>query len=312
MRGGMLLVLPSWAAHRLAAACLWLALLAVACSVTAIATCWTWMLAPYALLAALTLGTGIAGWGQAARQPARWYGRLWAGGGLAILFTGFAVALYFTVGMTARERTERGVAANQLKALAFAVQGYYHKVGRVPRAAMADQDGKPLLSWRVAILPFLDVKHAELHARFKLDEPWDSTHNRALLAEMPSIFAAPHRSDAAPTTTVYQVFVGPGTPFDPETAFQMPATDLPVGPGELVLIVEAAKAVPWTKPEDLPYSPDRPVPPLGSVQRYAVPPTLFVPSPCRWMMAIDALGLLREGNLDTTDESSLRRSIARP
>src|SRR5262249_25247616 len=118
------------------------------------------------------------------------------------------------------------------------------------------------------------------------------------------------RPDAAPGTTVYQVFVGPGTLFDPVKAPPLPPDDFPGGPRELLLIVEAARPVPWTQPGDLPYAPDRPLPPLGSVPYHAWPPMLFVPVRRRIMLAVDALGGAHAIDLDATDDETLRRSIA--
>ena len=43
------------------------------------------------------------------------------------------------------------------------------------------KDGKPLLSWRVAILPY--IEQDALYKQFHLDEPWDSEHNKKLIAE---------------------------------------------------------------------------------------------------------------------------------
>jgi hypothetical protein len=49
----------------------------------------------------------------------------------------------------------------------------YHRVqGHFPAPALPDRDGKPLLSWRVALLPQLGYQ--SLYERFHLDEPWDT------------------------------------------------------------------------------------------------------------------------------------------
>ena len=127
---------------------------------------------------------------------------------------------------------------------------------------------------------------------------------------MPPVYDAPHRRDVPSYATVFQVFVGPGTAFDPAGPIRLPPTDFPGGPRDLLLIVEAAQPVPWTKPEDLIYAADRPLPPLGSVLKYVVPPRWFVPTPLRGMMAVDAGGVLHSVNLDAIDEETLRRSIA--
>ena len=77
-----------------------------------------------------------------------------------------------------------------------------------PGPPITDKQGKPLLSWRVAILPYIEQQG--LYQKFKLDEPWDSPHNQALLKEMPSTYVCPSRAQVEPFTTTYQVFTGKG------------------------------------------------------------------------------------------------------
>ena len=64
---------------------------------------------------------------------------------------------------------------DRLKRLGLALQEYHEQHNHFPAAAITDKSGKPLLSWRVAILPQLGYR--SLHDRFHLDEPWDSPHN---------------------------------------------------------------------------------------------------------------------------------------
>jgi hypothetical protein len=141
----------------------------------------------------------------------------------------------------------------------------YHDVeGALPPAAVLAQDGKPLLSWRVLILPY--IEQGELHKEFRLDEPWDSPHNFRLLSRMPRIYSFFDGSKTPePYSTYYQVFVGKGTAFACPCGEKL--ADLVPGAGDTFLIVEAGTAVPWTKPADLPYAPDRPLPPLGGILR---------------------------------------------
>ena len=62
-------------------------------------------------------------------------------------------------------------------------------MGRFPAHANYNESGKPLLSWRVHILPYLEAGH--LYEQFHLDEPWDSEHNRQLIAKMPTSYLDP-------------------------------------------------------------------------------------------------------------------------
>jgi hypothetical protein len=157
----------------------------------------------------------------------------------------------------ARART-----VHNLIVLGLALNGFARtNNGRFPPAAIP-KDGKPLLSWRVAILPFLDLdRDARLYRKFHLDEPWDSPHNQALLKEMPPEYAPVARPDVAPYCTYYQGFVGPGTLFDGDEGTRI--ADVTDGVGWTLMVAEAAEPVPWTKPEDLPYDKDQPLPKLG-------------------------------------------------
>jgi hypothetical protein len=157
---------------------------------------------------------------------------------------------------------DKAKSADNLKQLALAMHNYHDAHGSFPAAAIYSKDGKPLLSWRVAILPFIDQDR--LHKQFKLDEPWDSAHNKALLSQMPRIFAAPVRGAAAMRErTHYQVFVGKGTVFDGTKGRSI--SEITFGTSNTLLIVEAKNPVPWTKPEDLPFDPRKPLPELGGL-----------------------------------------------
>jgi hypothetical protein len=161
------------------------------------------------------------------------------------------------------EESDRVVSFNNLKELAIGMHNYASVYGQLPQATLTDKAGKPLLSWRVALLPF--IEHGELYKQFKLDEAWDSEHNKKLLAKMPKVYQPPLRPAGwQPNTTFYQVFTGEGTLFPPRGGKKL--ADLGgAGAAKTLLILEAGEAVPWTKPADLPYDADRPLPGLGGI-----------------------------------------------
>jgi len=140
--------------------------------------------------------------------------------------------------------------SNNLKQMVLAFHNWHATYQHWPQPAIYGKDGKPLLSWRVAILPY--IEQDQLYKQFKLDEPWDSEHNKKLLPQMPKIYEIPG-TKAPPGHTYYQVFTGADTPFPLDAAkkLNLPAsfTD---GTSNTLALVEAAKAVPWTKPEDIP------------------------------------------------------------
>jgi len=148
---------------------------------------------------------------------------------------------------------------DNLKQLGLAMHNYLSTNGTFPPAAVYSRDGKPLLSWRVLLLPYVDQN--DLFRQFKLDEPWDGPTNKKLLAKMPETYAIPRDKAKQSHATAYQVFTGAGTIFPGPKASRI--ADITDGTSYTILIVEAAEAVPWTKPADLPYSPNKPLPKLG-------------------------------------------------
>jgi hypothetical protein len=154
-------------------------------------------------------------------------------------------------GEAAMESAYRQQRMRQFKQLALAMHTYADKNKHLPPAAICDENGNPLLSWRVAILPH--VEESKLYKQFHLDEPWDSPHNRELIDQMPEVYADPspkNRGLAGDGKTTYVVPTGPGTVFDrPEGTTFKEITD---GASKTVMIVEVPpeRAVTWTKPDD--------------------------------------------------------------
>ncbi len=231
--------------------------------------------------------------------------------------------------------------AGNLKRVGLALHNYEAAEGHYPPAAITGNDGKPLLSWRVAILPYLKDydgrSRSDLYKEFHLDEPWDSPHNRPLLERMPAAYASAV-AGRQPFTTVYRGFVSVQPNAEPEpqgaagaasgprassrrrspsgtmggmrarkekrpvstpakasdrtqaappagvaegdepvdepaqewvpTAFfregkGMNVGEITDGTSNTLAVVEAADAVPWTRPDELPFAPDQPLPRLG-------------------------------------------------
>ncbi len=159
--------------------------------------------------------------------------------------------------------------ANDLRQLAVAMHNFAERSGHLPPAALCDpQTGKPLLSWRVALLPYLEQQ--KLYEEFRRNEPWDSPHNIKLLRRMPRIYAD-SGAEIGTTTTFFRVVVGKGTvfePFGPLLPRGVRFADITDGRSNTLLIAEGAEAVPWTKPDELTYDPPGPLPRLadGSVR----------------------------------------------
>ena len=159
---------------------------------------------------------------------------------------GVTVALLLPAVQAAREAARRAQCVNNLKQIALGMHNFVSDKGALPPAAISSADGKPLLSWRVALLPYLGQD--SLYKQFKLDEPWDSPSNLALLAQIPNVYRCPSDLPSARNTR-YQAVVGPGTIFDGAEGIGL--DKILDGTSNTLMVVEAANPVEWTKPDDL-------------------------------------------------------------
>ena len=147
-----------------------------------------------------------------------------------------------------------------LRELALAMHNYAQANRRFPPAVLYGPDGKTPYSWRVALLPFLNQK--ALYDQYHFDEPWDGPNNRKLFEKMPAVFHAPSPPpDANAKNASYFALVGPGTMFDGKKGTEF--REITDGTSNTILLVEAKRDIPWTKPEDIPYDPDKRLPELG-------------------------------------------------
>jgi hypothetical protein len=159
-------------------------------------------------------------------------------------------------------KADLAVAVAKLKALGIACNEFHDARGGIPDNVVA-KDGTPLLSWRVAILPYINEE--SLYTRFKLDEPWDSAHNKKLIDKMPDLYR-PVRGRAKAGFTFYQVFEGEDTLFIPKKPrFTWTTVSMLNGTSNTGLIYEAGEPVIWSRPVDMHLDPKKPLPRLGGL-----------------------------------------------
>jgi hypothetical protein len=157
------------------------------------------------------------------------------------------------------EARNRAGSRGNLKVIGLAFHNHLDTHNRFP-ADLLDKKGKAILSWRVALLPYIEQN--DLYKQFKVDEPWDSKHNLALLDKMPKTFQCPRVTLKRKGYTVYQVFSGEETPFRPGQR-GIGIGGIPDGLSNTIMAVEATAAVPWTKPADIPFDSKKDLPDFG-------------------------------------------------
>ena len=180
-------------------------------------------------------------WWMASDIRVRFWFWLWASLVLAMI-----TLLLLPVGQI-RESSRRTECLNRVRQLTLAMHNYESNLGRFPAAYLKDEAGKPIHSWRVAILPYMEYQN--LFAQYDFDEPWNGPNNIAMLDQMPSVFTCPsHRNHL--DCTPYKLVVDKMTAF--ENGRSPKVDDFTDGISNTVSIVEdSGNLVPWTKPEDL-------------------------------------------------------------
>jgi hypothetical protein len=185
--------------------------------------------------------------------------------------------------------------------IGLALRSYQDENGHLPPAVVRNKEGRPLYSWRVLLLPYLDEDR--VYKEFHLDEAWDSEHNKQFLEKSPQSYVPALGGNDAPGLTRYQVFIGRSTPFEHDGL----RLD---GFKNTILVVEAGEPVPWSQPVDLSYDRAKPLPPLGGV--FGKPTHLLCYEVWRTPGFTACFGDGRTEFIPSdTDEASLRGLISR-
>jgi len=159
---------------------------------------------------------------------------------------------YFEIAARIKEQNQAKAAVassmNKVKNIANALLAYHKENGKFPPAATLSKEGKPLLSWRVQILPYLG--HNFLYKQFKQNEPWDSEHNKKLIRKIPPSFRE-SQEDLDKGKTSFQAPVGVATLFTPGGTGTN-SIQIINEPSNTLMVVKVPddKTAIWTKPED--------------------------------------------------------------
>ena len=165
---------------------------------------------------------------------------------------------------SSRAAARRVQSINQLKQIGLAMHNYGTANRKLPPAYTADKEGKPLLSWRVMILPY--VEGGDLYKQFHLDEPWDSEHNKKLISRMPAAYKSPTSTVSGQWKTNYLTVRGKHTIFSGEDGATFASVHDGLSYTIMTVEVSDAKAVFWTKPDDFEYGEENPLKGLVGLQ----------------------------------------------
>lgn len=211
-----------------------------------------------------------------------------------------AAASFLSAIGQARGSAQKATSANNLKQIAIALHNWadVHRGDgmdgpRFPPPVIYGKDGKGKVphSWRVELLPYLE--QVDLYNAYQFDEPWDSEANKKVLAKMPAVFRHPMDAQDSTNASYYvltpakllagDVLPGAGEGDLLGTAAGIDAIAGPVGglptafskksgvrfleirdgTSNTLAVVEAKRDIPWTKPEDILFDPEKDPPKMG-------------------------------------------------
>lgn len=169
------------------------------------------------------------------------------------LLAGLIIGLlcWFVIAVrAAREVARHTNCRGRMAYLTMALQNYHDMYGSFPPAYIADAEGRPMHSWRVLILPYLDED--PIYRQYRFNEPWDGPHNRELAKRVQNAKwhcpSGPHHDDSP--LTDYVLIVGPGTAFPGQNTTSL--AGMQDGPANTILLAEVANSdIHWMEPRDL-------------------------------------------------------------
>ena len=149
----------------------------------------------------------------------------------------------------AQSRSRQAKCTRNLQQIGLALHNYHDSQRMLPPAYTVDKDGKPLHSWRVLILPFLE--QVELYEKIRKDEPWDSDYNKQFHNQCPAFLQCPEMALKNPAIknnglTTYSVIVGKNA--WPEGAKKYEFKMITDGMSNTLAVVERKTPVCWMDP----------------------------------------------------------------
>jgi type II secretory pathway pseudopilin PulG len=171
--------------------------------------------------------------------------------GGAVVCCGILAALLLPAVQAARGAARRQASMNNLKQISIALHNYHDTYGSFPPAVVKDENGNPLYSGRVLLLPFME--QVSLYEAFDKTKAWNAPENTAITTKALKVFEDPNSASTKSPRTDYLFVTGPGTIFE-ELPSGRPVrfADVTDGTSNTIYIIETAQAnAHWAEPKDL-------------------------------------------------------------
>lgn len=167
--------------------------------------------------------------------------------GIAFVILTVLLALFLPSVQSARESSRRAWCAHNLLQIWDGLAHYRKLHGNFPEAFTTDADDKPLLSWRVALLPLLERN--DIYRRIDHAKPWNDAANETATSSPINVYTCPCDASAIPATNYFAVV-------DPRTIWRCDQTEQPKAitdaPSATIVLIEAhGREIAWASPEDL-------------------------------------------------------------
>ena len=160
---------------------------------------------------------------------------------------GFVFRILLPAVRAAQQAADRASCVNNLKQIGIALQTYHDVYGCFPAPFIPDANGKPMHSWRVALVPYMES--GIFYSMYDFNRPWDSPANLRLAKVSLPFYVCPSAKHV-PGLTNYVMIVGPKAA---SRAGERGALDrITDGPANTVIVAEIADSdIFWSEPRDL-------------------------------------------------------------
>lgn len=170
---------------------------------------------------------------------------------VVIAIVGILAALLIPAVQRSREAALRTMCANNYKQVGIALIRFHDTNGGLPPASLPTP-GASGVSWRVAILPYLEQNN--LYEQFAINEPWNSATNLKAASIIPKVYECPSGSLASPGTTYHQALVGKNSAFSESRGTRFSA--FLKGVSGTIFTAESKTSVAWASSSDLSFGLD--------------------------------------------------------